>query len=198
MLEFLFPDLYCPVCSLFHQGLCMTCKASFKRNSHVSLMEGEGASLYRHDEQVMALISNYKKKMVFAAGKAMAKLILEEYGDDLRGFDFVSFAPSSRSSLKRLGFDHGLLLAREVAKPLGLPVISLFTPPGREQKVLDREERIENARNIGFMEKRLMELKGKKGVIIDDVYTTGSTMRECLNLMKERGIHGRYLTFSRI
>jgi competence protein ComFC len=196
--EFFYPTLSCPVCLDFNKGLCMTCRASFHLFGHVSLLEGSGASLYRHDEKVMALISNYKQKMMFGAKDAMAKLILEEYEDDLSGFDFVTFAPSSRASLKRLGFDHGLLLAEGVATPLRKPVVPLFSPPSREQKILDREERKENARNIKLMAGRLSEIRGKRGIIIDDVYTTGSTMGECMDLMKGEGVSGSYLTFSRI
>ncbi|HCW74202.1 MAG TPA: amidophosphoribosyltransferase, partial [Clostridiaceae bacterium] len=42
------------------------------------------------------------------------------------------------------------------------------------------------------------EFKGKKAVLIDDVYTTGSTVLQCISLLEKLEMECWYLTFSRV
>lgn len=197
--DFFYPILRCPVCLTFHEGLCITCRASFLLYDQCVLSESEsGISMYRHQESVKILISNYKKKMIFSAGDLMATLITEKLSAEEERFDFITFAPSSKSSLKKLGFDHGAYLAKRIGRQLDIPIRALFRPSDKEQKVLERDERCENAKKISLLSENMDGLKGKSGVLVDDVYTTGSTVTACLALMKMRGIEGKYITFSRI
>lgn len=197
--DFFYPRLRCPVCLTFHEGLCITCRASFLLYDQCALSESEsGISMYRHQESVKILISNYKKKMIFSAGDLMATLITEKLSAEEERFDFITFAPSSKSSLKKLGFDHGAYLAKRIGRQLDIPIRALFRPSDKEQKVLERDERCENAKKIALLSENMDGLKGKRGVLVDDVYTTGSTVTACLALMKMRGIEGKYITFSRI
>lgn len=197
--DFFYPILRCPVCLTFHEGLCITCRASFLLYDQCALSESEsGISMYRHQESVKILISNYKKKMIFSAGDLMATLITEKLSAEEERFDFITFAPSSKSSLKKLGFDHGAYLAKRIGRQLDIPIRALFRPSDKEQKVLERDERCENAKKIALLSENMDGLKGKSGVLVDDVYTTGSTVTACLALMKMRGIEGKYITFSRI
>ena len=154
--------------------------------------------MYRHQESVKILISNYKKKMIFSAGDLMAALITEKLSAEEERFDFITFAPSSKSSLKKLGFDHGAYLAKQIGCGLHIPVRALFRPSEKEQKVLERDERCENAKKISFLSESAAGSRGKRVVLVDDVYTTGSTVTACLALMKMHGIEGKYITFSRI
>ncbi len=52
---------------------------------------------------------------------------------------------------------------------------------------LSKEERAKNL-NDAFKIKNPAELGGKKIFLVDDVYTTGSTMEECAKILKESGI----------
>lgn len=115
----------------------------------------------------------------------------------------VSFAPSSKASLKRLGYDHGYLLAKAIAMRSGVPLKPLFSPPEMEQKQLDKEERKENVKTIVFLESvmekgKVPALEGKRVLIVDDVLTTGSTIDFCSELVRREGGEPEYLTFSQV
>lgn len=59
-------------------------------------------------------------------------------------FDFVCCVPLSKSSLKRRGYNQSALLAKEIAKELGVPFEEkLLSRPfqGKEQKTLGGIER---------------------------------------------------------
>lgn len=198
-LNLLYPKVVCPICREIHEGICMDCRISLKSYDECGLHEeGRGVSMFHHKEQSKTLISNFKKKMMFSAGDVMAELIFERYGDELKNFDVITFAPSSKESRKKLGFDHGRYLACVLSQKTGVPVVPFFTASDKEQKLLDREERAENAKKIRLRKGKILAVKGKKAVLIDDVYTTGSTVHRCIELLEELGMECRYLTFSRL
>lgn len=164
---------------------------------------GTGFSLYLHGDVTTKLINRYKLKSSFNALDVMVASLAESSLEYIRTFDMVSFSPSSKASLKRLRFDHGYLLAKKISKRSGIPLIMLFTPPEKEQKHLDREERKENVRTITFLEKvavngRVPALKGKRILLVDDVLTTGNTVEYCMELIRYEGGISEYLTFSRV
>lgn len=199
--DFFFPNLACPVCKGYGKGLCITCRKGFIKYDREGLAEKEiGLSIYRYQNEVISLISGYKKKSQFFALETMVELVLDLYLEDIAEFDLVSFAPSSKSSIKKLGFDHGELLAKKIAAGANLKCLGLFLPPSREQKVLDKEERAVNAKGIS-LKKFKDEKKGIQGLkvlIIDDVYTTGSTLKRCMELIASHGGEPKYLTISRL
>ena len=197
--SFFYPILKCPICLTFNEGLCIDCRASFKSYDNRSLkQEEDGISLYIHRESAKALVSNFKKKVIYSAGDAMVMLFLDKLSVERECFDFITYAPSSLASVRKLGFDHGAYLAKGIAKELKVPVIGLFKPSDKEQKVLERDELLLNARKITIRDNKISGLKGKRGLVIDDVFTTGSTVLYCLELMKRKGIACKYITFSRI
>ena len=54
------------------------------------------------------------------------------------------------------------------------------------QSQLRRQERLNNL-NRAFSIKRPGEIKGKHILLVDDIFTTGSTVNECAQLLKEHG-----------
>jgi ComF family protein len=98
--------------------------------------------------------------------------------------------PLDKNKLKNRGYNQSQILAEELAKVLKVPVITdnllkiKSTKPQMELSKAEREKNLENA----FKVKNPAELLDKKVFLVDDVYTTGSTMEECAKVLKENGI----------
>lgn len=91
-------------------------------------------------------------------------------------------APSSKSHDEKRGFNQVV----EMVKPLGLPILDVLEKTAEvKQSDLTAEERKEVWRVISF--KGEPRLNGKKILLVDDVYTTGSTIRACRDLLKKEG-----------
>lgn len=207
ILDLFYPRLTCPVCGNFGEGLCPECQGRLRTGDSIDEDDVDarraGFSLYLHNEVTTKMINSYKQKSSFNALDVMAESLTDACLGYIRTFDWISFSPSSKASLKRLRFDHGYLLAKAISGRSGVPLIRLFTPPDQEQKKLDREERKENVRTIGFLEDvvvggRVPALKGKRVLLVDDVLTTGNTVEYCMELIRYEGGVSAYLTFSRV
>jgi predicted amidophosphoribosyltransferase len=80
------------------------------------------------------------------------------------------------------GIDHAAVITQRVARVTGWPVIRpLYRRPGRSQLSVPPSERAANAaRAYGLRKGRWREdLASKTVVLVDDVVTTGATMRAC-------------------
>ncbi len=109
-------------------------------------------------------------------------------------FSLVTCVPLHKSRLKKRGFNQSSLIAERVAEYLRIPFDENVLKRIRNTKIqsgLVRKERVKNTK--GAFEVRILEsevksqMKGKKVLLIDDVWTTGSTMRECIKVMKRNG-----------
>lgn len=101
-------------------------------------------------------------------------------------------APLYKSDVKSRGYNQAEELAKELSKVVQVPVISGVLEKIKKtesQKNLSAEERGENLRGA-FAVKNTEALKGKKVFLIDDVYTTGSTMEECADVLRTYGVKG--------
>ena len=59
-------------------------------------------------------------------------------------------------------------------------------PPRRTQTRLDRQERMENLRNA-FRVRHTPAVQNRHLVLVDDIFTTGSTVDECARVLRAAG-----------
>lgn len=106
--------------------------------------------------------------------------------------------PATARAVRRRGFDHVELLARELSAATGMPLAQpLARPRSADQRGLDRTERAAN------MEKAFSVLPGasvpERVLLIDDVYTTGATLFAATDALLAAGANQvRCLTFARV
>ncbi len=89
---------------------------------------------------------------------------------------------------KRRGFNQSEEIAKLISKATSLPLSTTLikTKETKPQMELNKVERIENIKNC-FEIKNNDEIKNKIILLLDDVYTTGTTMNECARILKENG-----------
>ena len=109
-----------------------------------------------------------------------------------------TWIPRRRSSIAKYGFDQGRELALALSRLFGKTPVPLFLRlGGKEQKKLDTERREQNLKKSVILNQNLsgfplkesrgelkLVLKNKNIVIIDDVVTTGASMRRAVDLLK--------------
>ena len=103
--------------------------------------------------------------------------------------DVVTWVPLSRRSQKDRGYDQSELVARALAKRLGLPCEKLLEKmrDTRQQARLDLpEERRANVLGAFSLRKNAL-VRDRRILVVDDVITTGSTMNECCRVLATAG-----------
>jgi ComF family protein len=100
--------------------------------------------------------------------------------------DVIIPVPLHPARLRAREFNQSLLLADQLSRHLAKPVSATnliriaATDP---QTTLSRQERLRNLRNA-FEIRRPQELVGKRILLVDDVYTTGTTLNECAKTLR--------------
>lgn len=105
--------------------------------------------------------------------------------------DLIIPVPLAEEKLKVRGFNQAHLLALEVAQYLEIPVNNrvlkraVDTPSQSKLSLLERKE---NVSNVFYCEPQAVEIiKDKHLLLVDDIYTTGSTVNECSKVLLRAG-----------
>ena len=103
--------------------------------------------------------------------------------------NLVTWAPLSRKRRRERGYDQGELLARAMAKRLGLPAVPTLVKARhtQPQSGLDSAE-ARRANALGaYALLSGVEVAGKRVLLADDVVTSGATLSECARTLLEAG-----------
>lgn len=114
----------------------------------------------------------------------------EEFNKVLDSNSILVPIPLYPSRERKRGYNHAHILAKELSKKLELPVVNALkrirnTKP---QADLKREERLGNLKDAFELDIKYMnEIKNRQIFLVDDVFTTGSTLFEAGRVLKKSG-----------
>ncbi|MBU2539786.1 hypothetical protein KJ786_01330 [Patescibacteria group bacterium] len=97
--------------------------------------------------------------------------------------------PMEKKKLKKRGYNQSKELAKELAKKIEVPLVLnnlIKIKITLSQMELPEKKRKENLKDA-FSCQNPEQIKNKKIFLIDDVYTTGSTMEECSKILRHAG-----------
>ena len=116
--------------------------------------------------------------------------------------DLMAPVPLHRWRAYRRGYNQSELLANHLSPMIDVPskVLLRRVKPTRPQVELGRDQRAENVKNAFQVDKEMTPIiKEKTILLIDDVCTTGATLRECARVLRKGGAAAIYaLTFARL
>jgi ComF family protein len=123
--------------------------------------------------------------------KTFVKILLknEKFVEKIKTYDIILPIPVSKKRERTRGYNQSELIATEMARLVNIKVANNCLYKEKEiisQSNLNKEERAENIKGA-FSVYNSKKLVNKNVLIVDDVYTTGSTVNECSRLIKETG-----------
>lgn len=164
--------------------LCPACLKNHKTPFRLS------RSAVHYDEASKPLLLSFKFMDKTDNADILAKW-LNIAGLDIwkEGADIIIPIPLHYTRLIKRRYNQSGLLAKELGKITGLKVD--YTSVIRHKKTRPQvefsgRERIKNVKGV-FSVKHPEKIKGKRIVLIDDVMTTGSTMKECAMALRKAG-----------
>ena len=169
--------------SLFNKNttICDKCFNDFSIKFYEFKVEGISClSLYDYDDVFRSRL--YQLKGCFDI--VLAKSFIESYLFELRLIYYswtIVFVPSSKEDDEIRGFNH----VKEIFRFLKLKELDiLFKKENYKQSEKNHNER-NNIKNI--IDIKNCNLRNKKILLVDDVITTGNTLKTCINLVKSMG-----------
>jgi len=200
---------YCPSCKkklkLEENCICDECLSSIERadssrlNSEyqrkfasTEIISGfTSLFVFEKNKALQQFIHSIKYNKRFLNAKYLGKLIGENLRQEIINWDINIIVPVPLHSLRKVdrGFNQSKYIAIGMGKELGINVRSnilkrtRYTDTQTNLTLKEREENISNA----FQAKHKRMIEGKTFLLVDDVITTGATIRECGKVLLENG-----------
>ena len=148
--------------------------------------------LYKYEGIIRDKLIDYKFDEKSYLYNCFTKLILNDENAcrKIISYDIILSVPISKKRYKKRGYNQSDLIVRKIAKKLNISYEKnclLKIKDVIEQSKLDKEERKMNIKNV-YICKHKEKLEGKKVLLVDDIYTTGSTVNECSKVLKEANV----------
>jgi ComF family protein len=183
---------FCPVCGkrLIQQNICDNCvdktnlNGIFSASSYANFIIKKSVARLKYEP--------YLKNL----SKTFADLIITHFSlldnNRIRGIlqnSILIPVPISKEKIKIRNFNQAQEIAKELSNKLNLPIfcdVLLKIKSTSPQVGLPSWKRKENVKNA-FVCANPGKTKNRKILLIDDVFTTGSTMEECAKTLKNAG-----------
>ena len=187
----------CPCCGLpFASDVALTYSPDHRcqscRQRPQAFTQAWACYAYEPPLQQAIHLFKYRGKVVLA--EALGTLLRQAWHRP-PDFDVLMPIPLHPSRLREREYNQSLLLADELNRDLGLPLVYdnlvrlRATPPQTE---LSRSERLANLRRC-FAVQRPADVIDKRVLLIDDVMTTGTTAHECAKALRKAGAGDVYV-----
>ena len=106
--------------------------------------------------------------------------------ENIKKYDTIIPVPISYKRYKERGYNQSLLIAKEIAVNTDLELLNnclIKTKNIIEQSKLNKEDRAKNISGVYILQKKEL-IENRKILLVDDIYTTGSTVNECSRMLR--------------
>ncbi|MBR0162504.1 MAG: ComF family protein [Oscillospiraceae bacterium] len=117
-------------------------------------------------------------------GELMADSLRSHMPENL---DVITWAPLSRSRKRSRGYDQAELLAAEVAKRTGQKLERLLVKTKNNPAQSGQQSREAREQNVQGVYRQARNLQGEHILLVDDIVTTGATLRSAASVLLEAG-----------
>ena len=106
-------------------------------------------------------------------------------------FDYITFVPLHKKRMRKRGFNQSEKIAKELGKMIDIPILDCIYRKSNTNRLynLNRKERKIELKNAFLVKENINYANGKNILLIDDIFTTGSTVNEISKLLKLNNVN---------
>ena len=186
---------------------CIKCGKPIENNSKSSSVDecsycsnkdfyfNKAISCIEYDNVTSKLIYSLKYGRKTYISYHMAEIIRDKIKYENINFDFILYVPLHKSRYKKRGFNQSELIAKNLEKFIDKKVINCLYRKNKTKYLskLSKNERRKELRNAFGVTNNIEEIQNKNILLIDDIFTTGSTVNEISRLLKDNNINNVYV-----
>lgn len=194
ILELIYPKT-CGMCeNISNSDLCSKCKLKIKNLLKLNTVQYKGKCfnshtyLFRYEEGVRDRLLKYKFRDYSYLYKFFSEIIVNNCNLE-NNYDIILPVPIHKKRKAKRGYNQSELIAKEIAKNANVEyskkvlIKTINTVP---QSTLNQHQRMSNVLGI-YKVINSQIIENKNILLIDDIYTTGSTVNECSKVLKQNG-----------
>ena len=188
----------CGFCGkLDKNSLCNKCKIRIQKNAICKIEDYRETSsyfdehiyLFQYDGEIRDTILNFKFNEQSHIYSTFLEFIKnnENICAQIKKYDIIIPIPISKKRLNLRGYNQSALIARNLAKVLNIEYkenVLVKIIDNKPQSELGQHERSTNVKGV-YKIKAPRNIYQKKILLVDDIFTTGSTANECARVLKE-------------
>lgn len=197
ILDFIYPPV-CGICGKLNQNyLCKKCQKVLENQSKFVIDKNKDFNqnfdkhlyIFKYEGIIRRMILNYKFNEKSYLYITFVNFLLknEKFFKILKSYDTIIPVPISSERKNERGYNQSELLAKELAKKLNIECVKNCLIKNKniiEQSKLTKVERQKNIQGV-YILKNKEKLINKNLLLIDDIFTTGSTVNECCKILKQ-------------
>jgi len=170
----------------YKEDLCSDCK---KTNPYFD----KAVSIFHYDGILKKLVHDFKYRKITSLAKEFVRFIVDFIKENnfAKETDIVLSIPMHPFKLLKREINPSHILAKNIANKLNLNYSSNILRKTKNtipQSKLNRSKRIENIKySFSLKNDNGYNIKDKNILLVDDLFTTGSTANECSRILKEKG-----------
>jgi len=202
MLNFILNLIYPNVCgfcnTINNNHLCKKCELKLEKYKNTNIIDCSEINnkkfdyqinIFRYESIIREKLIQYKFNEKAYLFKTFSKIILND--KKICGFfekyDIIIPVQIHKKRNLQRGYNQTELIAREIAKNTNLILenkVLIKQKNIKPQSGLTKFQRENNIKNA-FTAKNVNSIKNKNIILLDDIYTTGSTVNECCKVLKK-------------
>ena len=194
----------CGICGKIDtKSICSKCNLELKKQAEIRILQKEYIEeksekekyfqelmyIFKYEGQIRQLILDYKFNEKSYIYKTFVNFLLKnkKIFENIKKYDKIISVPISKKRYKERGYNQSLLIANEISKQTNLELVNnclIKTKNIIEQSKLNKEDRQQNIQGVYSIQNEEI-ITNKKVLLIDDIYTTGSTVNECSKILQQ-------------
>ena len=182
-------DILCDKCydNMFLNNIVKECKID-KYNENYK----EHLYIFKYEGKIRNIILDYKFNDKAYLYEFFVKIILknEKICRKIKKYDIIIPVPIHKKRNRERGYNQSELIARKIAENFEntecIKNCLVKSRNNAKQSSLTKKQRMQNVKGVYKIQNK-QKIKNKRVILFDDIYTTGSTVNECAEVLNENG-----------